>query len=598
VSLSGRPTLPRGGRGWPGSPFARPHSLRALWPFAALAVITIGGAALHLWALDDYPPEMTSDHVEKVLDALRIAHGYRPVFLAGNGGREPAQFYLLAAAHTFTGHPLDFTMLKGLSAVEGTLGIIAVWWLGRTVMADEPGATGELTGLVAAGLVAIGQWPIMLSRLGLRIVLTPLIVAIVLALLARGLRHQRRGDFLGAGLALGLGLYCYQAVRMLPLLVGVVGVLALLIQWRERGVVGRNVRHFAALTSIAGAVAVPLLHYAAQYPQDFWRRISTRILGDGVLLAPGVGDDAVLHAATATLAKLGGSLWTALLMFNVRGDGSWFNGTAAGAPALDRYTGTLFFLGLIAWGWLLLRRRDPARWLIPLGVPIMLLPTALAFAFPIEIPSATRASGALPCVFVLAAYPVALSLQFLGRRLTALPDRLLTLTLLGLVATVIAQANITLYFGAAMAAYRASTQEHHRGGTILRAFIAEADAPGNAFVVAHPFWWDHRAVAIEAGDPQWDNGIAVDDLHAAIMAQIIRNNGTRYEFRPDRPVLFFINQRDLAVADDLRSWFASGDVKRIATTSSERDFLVLTTQPAGCAWLRTTVGDARITACP
>src|SRR4051812_32921259 len=56
VSLPGRPALPRGWRGWSGSVFVRPHSVRALWPFAMLAVITIGGAALRLWGLDDYPP--------------------------------------------------------------------------------------------------------------------------------------------------------------------------------------------------------------------------------------------------------------------------------------------------------------------------------------------------------------------------------------------------------------------------------------------------------------------------------------------------------------------------------------------------------------
>ena len=597
--LPGLPARLRAGWRLPRGADTRSRGIVVPWNVAALVAIVAAGAALRFYDLDAYPPEMTSDHVEKILDALRIAGGSRPVFLMGNGGREGAQFYLLALAHAATGRPFDFAMLKALTAIEGTIGIVAVWWLARVAVGEERGTLGDLTGLVAAGLVAISHWHLMLSHLGLRIVLTPLVSATLLAFLVRGLRHGRRADFLAAGLTLGVGFYCYQAVRMAPVLVACAGVVAILRHRRERAVAAAFLHHFAALAVLAGAVAIPLARFAAQYPQYFWLRTSTRLLGDGTVIEPGlVGGATLLRALPVALAKLGGGIWTALLMLNVRGDGSWFNGTANGAPALDRFTGALFLAGILAWGWPLIRGRDPARWLIPLGIPIMLLPTALAFAFPGEVPSATRASGALPFVFVLAAYPVALALRIVLARLTGLPDRLLTFGLLGLLAIPLTQANASLYFGVGMSTYRATAPGYKQPGAILGAFVAETGAPGNAFVLDYPHWWDHRAVAIESGDPRWDNGVRSDEPRAALTEKIASNVSTRYAFRPDRPVQIFLNQHDEARAETLRGWFAGATVRRVVTGRPDHDFLLLTAPPVGCAWLNATLGTATSPQCP
>ena len=224
---------------------------RRWWPLPFLAAIVALGAMFRFYDLAAYPPEMTSDHVEKVLDALRIARGARPVFLAGNGGREVAHFYVLAALHNVFAIPLDFTLLKALSAFEGTLGLIAIWWLARVLLDPERGALGDLTGLTAAALAAIGHWPIMLSRLGLRIALTPLVVAIVATFFVRALRFGRTGDFVATGLSLGVGLYCYQAVRMLPVLLLCGLVVGMLTAVRSRRTQVRLIGQFSALAVVA-----------------------------------------------------------------------------------------------------------------------------------------------------------------------------------------------------------------------------------------------------------------------------------------------------------------------------------------------------------
>ena len=349
-------------------------------------------------------------------------------------------------------------------------------------------------------------------------------------------------------------------------------------------------------------VALPLIHFAVEYPQDFWRRTSTRILGDATLNA---GDQQgltiilrALGGLYVNLGAFGDSFRTSLLMFNVRGDQAWFEGTPGGLPALDRYTGILFIIGAVAWAVVLVTRRDPAYWLLPFGLAVMLLPTALAFAFPAEVPSATRASGTIPFAFILAAYPVALLLRFLGARFVGLPDRALTVSLIALLSVLIAQANIGIYFDTAMPAYRVAAQPHQQAGMTLRAFVAETDAPGNAFVVAYARWWDHRAVAIESGDPDWDNGILRDSVQANIVGRIKVNERTRYAFRPDRPVLLFLNQQDGALATTLAAWLPNGTIRRVVSDIPPHDFLVLTAPPVGCAWLGANIGSGYAAGCP
>src|SRR5258708_34111678 len=198
---------------------ARPISFRITWTAVALIVILLLGGWYRFGDLASYPPEMTSDHVEKLLDAVRVYQGARPIFFPNNGGREAFQMYYLAALKSTTGLPFSFDLLKIGSGIEGMLMILAAFWLGRAVIGEEDRDLGNLTGVIMAALIATSYWHTLLSRLGLRIVPTPLVVTVVLIFMVRALRHNRRMDYLIAGFALGAGIYFYQAIRMLPFVV-------------------------------------------------------------------------------------------------------------------------------------------------------------------------------------------------------------------------------------------------------------------------------------------------------------------------------------------------------------------------------------------
>ena len=519
---------------------------------AALLLVLLLAAGMRLIHLDDIMPEMSSDHVEKIRDAWRVSQGNFQVFFANIGGREPFQMYAMALLAGVPGFGFNFYTLKFLSALEGIVAVFLISLAARTVIG---GREGRLAAWLTAVLVAVSYWHLVLSRMGLRIVLTTAVVALLLLFLYRALRHNRRGDFLAAGLVTGLGLYTYQATRMLPLVI-LAGVALALLQYPARQRLAL-IRNLAALVLIAFAAFIPLGAYALEFPQDFWRRTTSRVLGDEAIRAE--GPDAAagrLADARAILLQLGENLRNALLMFNVKGDVAWING-APGRPALDPWTGALFALGLVAWARRIPRQRSVLLLLLPLALFILLLPSALALSFPRENPSHTRASGALPVALMIAALPLAQLVDRLrhasgGRSGAICAGGLVLLFALGAL-----QTSQHRYFDENLRYWRQATFDYSTAGQALASFVAVNDAPGNAFVIAWPHWWDHRAVGIEAGLMEWPNGLHGSGNLARDLAAARAREGP-YRLKAEAGLLFFLSPEDEASLAVLRDLFPAG----------------------------------------
>jgi len=151
--------------------------------------------------------------------------------------------------------------------------------------------------------------------------------------------------------------------------------------------------------------------------------------------------------------------------------------------------------------------------------------------------------------------------------------------------------NYTSYFVSAMGDYRQSTLPHRQAGQILRGFIDSTGAPGNAFMLAYRYWWDHRAVAIESGDPSWPNGIAdTSNLPVNIIAFMQSNQGSKYALRADRQLLFFVNQEDIPSQGTLKDMFPQGQLMKIASYNSTRDFYIFVAPAVGCQWAMEKIG--------
>ncbi|HEX2907150.1 MAG TPA: glycosyltransferase family 39 protein, partial [Phototrophicaceae bacterium] len=560
--------------------------------FWALLVILVIGAFFRVNELSRIPPEMTSDHKEKLLDAQRVLDGNLQVFFPNNGGREPFQMYAMALLSQVPGLGVDFTTLKLLSAIEGVMTLVVLWWMGREVIGRENARLGNLVGLILAALVAVSYWHVALSRIGLRIVLTPLVAALLIIYLGRALRDNRRGDFILAGLVLGFGLYTYQAVRMLPVVV-VLGVLLAVVfkarTWLERRRYGL---HLGVLVVISVVVFVPLLTFSAQYPEFFWMRTSGRLLGDAVISERDESGELILRNATLSerfsafqenLPVLMSNLRNALLMYNWKGDVLWFS-AVPNTPAMDIFTGTLLVAGLAAWLARMFRRRDVVDWLLPLMLLVMLLPSAFSIAYPIENPSATRTSGTLPEAYLFAALPLALLVLGAQQWLRGQRGRLAGVVLIGGVLLGAGNANYKAYFDQYYAAYlNSSPAPYTEAGAFLRGFADSGGGFGNAFMLSYKYWWDHQLVGMVAGVMDWPGGIVDPDGDAGPQAaadgvpnflyQASQLTGP-YRFDPEKDLLFFYSPLDVVSEKRLQELFPTGYSQVITTYKPRGDFKI------------------------
>lgn len=583
----------RGVRHWSKSGIVQ---IRITWTLFAMVAILLVGGWLRFSSLGSFPPDMTSDHLEKARDAFFIYEdGYRPIFLENNGGREPAFFYFIAIVKGITGLPWGFELIKFCSGLWGMLMIVVAYWMGRAVIGEEDRGLGNLTGVAMAALVATSYWHVMLSRLGLRIVTTPVVAGVLLIFLIRAIRYNRRTDWLTAGLILGAGLYFYQAVRILPLVVIVGFVLAL--AWRARSWQAMRVytANMVVLVIAALIVFAPLGNYMLKLPELFWQRTSGRLAGeDNIEIKNAEGQVVGMRTATLddrfqafrnNLPVLVANLWRSAWMFNWQGDRAWITGSPTGEPELDVFSGTCLILGLGLILTRMFRRRDPADWLLVMGIFVTILPTALAVAYVIEVPSATRASAALPFVYLLAAFGIAVIYRLITQRIRFQVFRIAVLVVLVVGVALSTMATYNTYFVNAMSEYRASTLPHRLAGSILRDFANTTGDFGNAFFINYPNWLDHRAIAMESGNPRWNNGVLENDVKANLITMMQGNVGTPYELKPDRQLLFYLN---LAGADSIaliEKTYPGGNLQKIAAHNPSRDFYIYTAPPVGCPWI-------------
>jgi len=564
------------------------RGIRFTWTFFALIAIMLVGLWFRVDNLAGVPPEMTSDHIEKLLDAQRVVDGDRDIFFANNGGREPFQMYALAALSQLPGLEMNFTLLKLLAVIESMLTLPLLWWMGRVVIGQYDPRLGNVVGLLLAALVAVSYWHVAMTRLSLRIVLTPLIASLLVIWLTRGIRTQQRGYYILAGLTLGFGLYTYQAVRMLPLVV-VAGVgIAMLFHLRDRKALLRYVGHLMIVVLVSFTVFIPMFRYSLDYPEQFWMRTSGRLFGDSLIQVEdeetgeimfqdaNIGDR--FEAFQDNLPVLTSNIRNALLMFNWKGDVGWINGVP-NDPAMDPFTGALLILGAAGWLVLLVRRPDPVYALMPVMVIIMLLPSALSIAAPLENPSATRTSGALPPVYLITALPLALMAITVWQ---ALRGRIFSAVVaVGLVVIVLGSAyadNRDTYLNEYRVSYNESWTSHSLPGRILRGFVLSEGNYGNAFMVGYQHWLDHRIIGAEAGVLDFVNGIADFGGRTAVEripdfvndAAYCTGPENPHRLDPNRDLLFFYHREDEAAAKRLQELFPDGQA-RFVQGERERD---------------------------
>ncbi len=508
------------------------------WTLLVLAGLLLV-AFFRFYRLDLVAPEMTSDHAEKLLDVMDVLAGKYSTYFPRNTGREFIEFYLAAFVATAFGTGISFLTLKIVTAAAGFATLPYVYLLGKEI-ADRR------VGLVAMVLSGIAYWPNVNSRIGLRFPFLPLFVAPALYYLIRALRHRRAEDFLWAGLALGLGLNGYSPIRILPFVM-LAAVLVFSLHRQSSGLRGWTWRGLLAAFIPAFVLGLPLLHYATSNPFIFWERTLTRI-GESEAAYP--GNPLVIFLQNQV---------NALLMFNWSGGTAWFLGIP-GRPALDVVSAVLFILGAF---FLLARYLRQRNWLdlfVLVAIPLLMLPSSLAIAFPLENPAMNRTSGAFPIVFVVAAIGAVMLLDTLQAHLSKRTYRFLVLPCAGLLLVGSIAQNYFLTFDQYPGQYRLAAQNASEIGALVSAFAHSVGSYPDAYVVPYPYWVDTRLVGMYAGDPTRDYALPRDSLETLTPA--------------GEPLLVIFNKDDHDTLNVLAARFPSGRLQRFTSQVAGHDFFL------------------------
>jgi hypothetical protein len=462
------------------------------WNLLVVAVFAVA-AFFHLSQLSTVPFEMTSDHAEKLLDVNDVLNGKYSLFFPRNGGREPIQFYLSAALIKWFGAGLNFTTLKLGMALAFLVGLYFVYKLGKEL-------GNRWTGLLAMLFMGFASWTNIIARVGLRLVLCPVFVAPVFYFMLRGFRRKNRNDFILAGIFLGLGLMGYSSFRIMPFVV-VLGILIYVLhqkfpQQRNEGWLALGI-----MTLFALVLAFPLLHFAIQYPDAIGYRTVTRMTGAEVPLASDLIKVFLMNT------------WNAITM-PFWNDGSTWVISVTGRPALDVVTAALYFIGLVV---MVVRWFKTRRWqdlFLLLAIPVLMLPSILALAFPNENPSLSRAGGAVVPIIIIAAIGFQSVFTTLWQKFRGVASKVMVVLLaVGIVALSAGQ-NYDLMFNQYNTGYANATWNTKEMGEVCKDFIDSVGAPDTCYVVGLAYWVDTRLVAMVAGYPTMDYALWPKDIQA------------------------------------------------------------------------------------
>jgi 4-amino-4-deoxy-L-arabinose transferase-like glycosyltransferase len=328
---------------------------------------------LRLYNLGAWPPGLYRDEAFNGLDALRVLDGKPALFFTANNGREPLYITLTALSVALFGRTVLAVRLA--AALVGSLTTWLVYKLGRSWF-------GWRVGLLAAWLWAITLWPVHLSRLGLRTILLPAVLALAFWLGTEAYRRNQIRWWLAAGAAYGLGFYTYLAIRFTPLLLLALAAFLLWQGWRDW--LRRGAGWFLLGTAVT---LLPLAFFYLQNPDLLLGRT-----GQVSILNPAInGGD-----FWGTLWR---QIWQALGLFFWQGD-TILRHNPAGRPFFDWLMAGPFLLGL---GYCLYHWRKPAAAAVLLWSTIMLGVTILAE----DAPHFLRAVGILPGAIFLPALGLA-----------------------------------------------------------------------------------------------------------------------------------------------------------------------------------------------
>ena len=180
-----------------------------------------------------------------------------------------------------------------------------------------------------------------------------------------------------------------------------------------------------------------------------------------------------------------------------------------------------------------------------LAIPLLMLPSTLSLAFPIENPCLNRTAGALIPVMIIAAIGLCCTFDVLlrSKRQSFVSFAVLCLGTAFILVNILTH-NYDLIFKQFAYEYNRSAWNTTQIGEVIRGFAGSIGEYGDAYVIPYPHWVDTRLVGINAGDPSRDYSFDKS------FVSMLPNDGT--------PRLFIYRESDAEAADIVRTKYPNG----------------------------------------
>ena len=217
-----------------------------------------------------------------------------------------------------------------------------------------------------------------------------------------------------------------------------------------------------------------------------------------------------------------------------------------------------FVVGIVR---LLRRHRESKNWkfLVPVVLfPLLVLPSALALAFPTENPSMTRAVGAAIPVLLTAGFGFAEVFTIVKDVLRHKSFASLAIAGVLMLAPIVVN-NHSLIFQQYTDQYRASAWNASEMADVVERFYSSGKE-GLSYLVSYPYWVDSRAVAISMGHPEQNLSLPSSEIASTQNVAISK--------------LFILNPMDKDSIAELQQVYPDGVITTYQTVNPDKNFVL------------------------
>jgi len=403
----------------------------------------------------------------------------------------------------------------------------------------------EKTGYISALLLGVGFWPILQQRavLGFGLVLPILLPAVYY--LFKSLQEDDLNSLLIASVWTGLGLLTNKIFFVLVFANLLITLVYFSRNGSDKAKISLAMRIGVSL--ITGIVVVlPLIFVVAANPTAWFSTIISQL---------SFANNPTHNSPVITFLK---NIVAALGLVNWSNRNGWVDGISNRA-ALDWVSGAFFLFGI---GVTIFRdffkKRKQAISLLLLFF-LMLLPSALSLAQPMENPSISRALGAAVPVFLIAGRGFAFAID----RIWASQTESHWVKQAGIVvifSLLIIIRNFGLINTTYVNNYEASAWNASDMAEVIRNYDTGQARNSQAYIIGFPHWVDARSVAISLNRPYTNLSILPQELSSTVDLQTAK--------------IFLLHITDTESLGQLQSLYPGGVATIYQSVQPEKNFII------------------------